>query len=870
MSFKINWPEFSDEFLDQAKSQLTVALNNGGMPDNIVGRIEVKELDMGTKPPDLEILEIGELAEDRFKGIFKLGYSGDAFILIKTKVQANPLTTPLRQRTLNARNTMLAAQQPFVVPMEIRISNVKLRGIIVLVVDKERGITLVFKNDPLERVDVNSTFDNIPNIRKFLQTQIEAQLRNLFQNDLPQMVHNLSLVVLNQQAADTAKAKAEAKLSRSYGSRSSRASEQGYDDRQEYQSKVNGVAGNPPMYYDPSAYELESMDRYAQDRTHLNKNYADIRQQHDSSFRRNGPYTSQQKWSGNESVEKDGYTLDQESENEGYVLYRSLSQTGIPEAAELGLTHVFLQEAQQKSEGGIATLPTRNAKVQSPKRSSLLVDIPTSQSQSSVSAAMSGFTISSSIDGRVTPNLASNVQFHYPPHLAAGSITNVGLSSEYHRMAIYGGSLFSPPSSTTPGLRFTAHPIFPKQATDQMSNAEESRQNEQSQQGTSSKLHDGSRIPSVSVFKTQSRRNHESSVIIDHSLSNTDDALSVQSSPAVFAEGTHMYRKGQVQHGTVWHRPIQEPDRQFLAPPQQRLPHSNRHGHHDTSRHRQNSKNRHETPMVSPQRGDESVQPLQGNLSQRTYNQNGQRLRNSKDFMPNTGGSQTRYRSRENSVTSIASMPLSSRQGKYASPDRSEFGHGQHHRNRQNSDFDQDAGGSAQSLCEHEVHPSHSETPHHVVLQPSDNEVAAHLANLMNSNHTISPYTHDLEHYTYRAATSTSFNGATNTIPHRGQNGVSPCNSFAALPQQDGLETRSMSGLSVTSHGFSYSGSRHVKRRAIARTVRTIRIPSDITVPGLSSRSGSLVRGGGIGRSNADTNPNHDNTEGHSNGGSIK
>ncbi|OAJ35809.1 hypothetical protein BDEG_20044 [Batrachochytrium dendrobatidis JEL423] len=49
MSFKINWPEFSDEFLDQAKSQLTVALNNGGMPDNIVGRIEVKELDMGTK-----------------------------------------------------------------------------------------------------------------------------------------------------------------------------------------------------------------------------------------------------------------------------------------------------------------------------------------------------------------------------------------------------------------------------------------------------------------------------------------------------------------------------------------------------------------------------------------------------------------------------------------------------------------------------------------------------------------------------------------------------------------------------------------------------------------------------------------------------
>ena len=45
------------------------------------------EFNLGTVPPDLEILEIGDLAEDRFRGIFKMCYSGDAFLTLKTRVQ---------------------------------------------------------------------------------------------------------------------------------------------------------------------------------------------------------------------------------------------------------------------------------------------------------------------------------------------------------------------------------------------------------------------------------------------------------------------------------------------------------------------------------------------------------------------------------------------------------------------------------------------------------------------------------------------------------------------------------------------------------------------------------------------------------------
>ncbi|KAG0299389.1 ERMES complex subunit [Dissophora globulifera] len=192
MAFRFQWPYFSDEFIQEAKTMLTNALNKGNKPAVIVDHITVKELDMGTLPPDLEILEMGELSMERFRGIFKLTYNGDAHIVLQTKVQANPMNVKKTDNPSYTRRGILAADQPLVVPMLLRISEFKLRGIIVLVVDQIKGITLVFKNDPLESVLVSSTFDSITPIQRFLQSEIEKQLRNLFQEDLPTAIHNLS------------------------------------------------------------------------------------------------------------------------------------------------------------------------------------------------------------------------------------------------------------------------------------------------------------------------------------------------------------------------------------------------------------------------------------------------------------------------------------------------------------------------------------------------------------------------------------------------------------------------------------------------------------------------------------------------------
>jgi mitochondrial distribution and morphology protein 34 len=94
MAFNFNWsPLTADaDFYKRAQEMLTTALNKSPKPPIIVDDILVNELNLGSVPPELEILEIGDLAEDRFRGIFKMCYSGDAFLTLKTRVQVRSTT----------------------------------------------------------------------------------------------------------------------------------------------------------------------------------------------------------------------------------------------------------------------------------------------------------------------------------------------------------------------------------------------------------------------------------------------------------------------------------------------------------------------------------------------------------------------------------------------------------------------------------------------------------------------------------------------------------------------------------------------------------------------------------------------------------
>ncbi|EOA83282.1 ERMES complex subunit [Exserohilum turcicum] len=198
MAFNFNWsPLIADT--SRARDMLTTALNKSPKPPIIVDDIIVTELNLGSTPPELEILEIGDLAEDRFRGIFKMSYAGDAFLTLKTKVQANPLKTYLSNKPDFASPQPLAAASGLTIPLQITLSNIRLSGFVILVFSKQKGLTLVFRNDPLESLKVSSTFDSIPFVRDYLQKEIEGQLRVLFMEDLPAIIHRLSLRMLSPE-----------------------------------------------------------------------------------------------------------------------------------------------------------------------------------------------------------------------------------------------------------------------------------------------------------------------------------------------------------------------------------------------------------------------------------------------------------------------------------------------------------------------------------------------------------------------------------------------------------------------------------------------------------------------------------------------
>ena len=196
MAFNFNWSPLATDasFYERAKELLTNALNRAGpRPAIIVDDFLVSEFNLGDVPPELEIVEIGDLAEDKFRGTFKMRYQGDAVLSLKTKVQANPLNTYLTTSSSFATPQPLAAATGLTIPLQITLSEIRLSGFIILVFSRQKGLTIVFKDDPLESLRVSSTFDSIPFVANYLQKEIEGQLRNLLMDELPAIIHRLSL-----------------------------------------------------------------------------------------------------------------------------------------------------------------------------------------------------------------------------------------------------------------------------------------------------------------------------------------------------------------------------------------------------------------------------------------------------------------------------------------------------------------------------------------------------------------------------------------------------------------------------------------------------------------------------------------------------
>ncbi|GMM28735.1 ERMES complex subunit [Martiniozyma asiatica (nom. inval.)] len=194
MSFRINWESVEKEsFSAYASELLQEALNSGTRPSILSDDIRIKELNFGTVAPSFQILEIGDLGVDKFRGIFNFKYSGDARITVTTKISASLLKNYASGMEEFVRPEFNVSDCDFDIPLNLTLSEFKMSSIIIIVFSKTKGLTLVFKNDPLENIDVTSTFDRIRPIARFLQVKIENGIRDLFREFLPSLLYKFSL-----------------------------------------------------------------------------------------------------------------------------------------------------------------------------------------------------------------------------------------------------------------------------------------------------------------------------------------------------------------------------------------------------------------------------------------------------------------------------------------------------------------------------------------------------------------------------------------------------------------------------------------------------------------------------------------------------
>lgn len=172
---------------------IRATMNKGPKPDAISGDLSADRFDFGTFAPRLEILEIGEIDINRFRGIFKLDYDGDAAISLRTTVQGNPLELVAAKMPKFVTPDFLDVTSSLQLPLHVLISNIRLSAIIIVVYSASKGLTIVFQNNPVSSLSVNSSFDSIPGISDFIQKEIETKIQESIRNDIPEILYKMSI-----------------------------------------------------------------------------------------------------------------------------------------------------------------------------------------------------------------------------------------------------------------------------------------------------------------------------------------------------------------------------------------------------------------------------------------------------------------------------------------------------------------------------------------------------------------------------------------------------------------------------------------------------------------------------------------------------
>jgi len=138
MSFKFDWSRVSTnkEFLNDLKSKINSALEQA-LADNDNYGVSLKNFDLGSSAPELQIIKITELKQDKMHLVFAFSYCGDASMELDVNLQVNPLVSSKGRVGRLGRTHMglLAAHIPLRCSIYTALSKFQLEGTLDLAVD---------------------------------------------------------------------------------------------------------------------------------------------------------------------------------------------------------------------------------------------------------------------------------------------------------------------------------------------------------------------------------------------------------------------------------------------------------------------------------------------------------------------------------------------------------------------------------------------------------------------------------------------------------------------------------------------------------------------------------------------------------------
>lgn len=157
------------------------------LPNFLLGRIKIVEVDLGIVPPKVQIMDLSELSIDRVKGMAGVEYRGDGRVSIECCLLNNTENTHESSTFLTSWWPWSSSSSPPLV--RITVSSLvidALFNISVTLSDLEEekqtigpneGVSIAFLSDPLESVVISTSFDSIPIVNEMARNLVEHLIR---------------------------------------------------------------------------------------------------------------------------------------------------------------------------------------------------------------------------------------------------------------------------------------------------------------------------------------------------------------------------------------------------------------------------------------------------------------------------------------------------------------------------------------------------------------------------------------------------------------------------------------------------------------------------------------------------------------------